>query len=194
MLEPLNGSFNLSYIREFAHNYLHVYVPVAVGFANPYFTQSTNSLFIGYTSYNNSSTSGFTVSDYKLTSKKYDVGVGIHFQTSGKRSVTHFIGPYVGMARFGGTYKENIYLYDPTYYSNSYTSTEKTFNMDRLYVMLDNGLLFRITKNFNMMMLVGLGYHVDTYKDNDPSAALNVNRNQLPVNAFKFAISFGYRF
>lgn len=196
MLEPLNGSFNLTYLREFAQNYLHVYVPVAVGFANPYFTQSTNSLFIGYNgsgSYGNSS-SGFTVSDYILNNKKFDIGLGIHFQTSGKRSVTHFIGPYVGMAQFTGTYKENTTVYDPNNYTSSSVSIEKTFNMNRLYVMLDNGLLFRITKNFNMMLLAGVGYHIDTYKANNPSSALNLNKNQFPVNAFKFAISFGYRF
>ncbi|MBK8369034.1 MAG: hypothetical protein IPL10_17080 [Bacteroidetes bacterium] len=45
MIEPINGSIGLNYIREFANNYFHVYVPVTVGFSAPYFTQAVNTIF-----------------------------------------------------------------------------------------------------------------------------------------------------
>lgn len=194
ILDPLNGSFGVSYLREFAHNYLNLYIPLSLGFANPYFTQSTNSLFNGnYNNYYTNNSSSYVVTDFKFIRKKLDVGLGLHFQTSGKHAVTHFVGPYVGMAQFTGSYTETTYLYDQNGYSN-YTQINHPFIMNRLYIMLDNGLLFRITKNFNIMMLVGVGYHVDSYLINNPTRASNQSDYQLPVNAFKFGLSFGYRF
>ena len=45
------------------------------------------------------------------------------------------------------------------------------------------------------MMLVGVGYHIDTYKTaDDLTKATNYNKNQMPLNAFKGGLSFGYRF
>jgi hypothetical protein len=195
ILDPLNGSFSLSYLREFAHNYLNVYVPVSFGFANPYFTQTTNSLFNGnFNSYYYTTNNGFYVSNFKYNAKTFDVGLGLHFQTSGKHVVTHFVGPYVGIAQFTGSYTQNNYYNDPNYGYSNYEVTERSFVMNRLYVMLDNGLLFRITKNFNIIMLVGAGYHVDTYLDNNLTKAMNSTKNQFPINAYKFGLSFGYRF
>lgn len=191
MLEPLNGSIGLSYLTELANNYINVYVPVSVGFANPYFTQHTNSLFSGGYNYNNNSTT-YNISNFKFNSKVFEAGLGVHFQTSGKHAVTHFIGPYVGMAQFTGTYDEE----KNTYINNSYTfsTINRSYTMNRLYVLLDNGFLFRATENFNIILLAGVGYHVDTYKTNDPTSANNYNINQFPINAFKFGLSFGYRF
>lgn len=194
MMEPINGSFGVSYLREFAHNYLNVYVPVTIGFAAPYFTQAVNTLFSGNNYYyNNGYTT--TISDFKYTNKTYEVGLGVHFQTSGKSAVTHFIGPYVGTSQFTGTYNKTESLYDSNGYNIGYTYTSNKFTMDRLYVMLNNGVLFRVNKNFNIILLAGLGYHIDTYKStDDPTKAVNYNQNQLPLNAFKFGLSFGYRF
>lgn len=194
MLEPLNGSFSLNYLSEFANNYLNIYMPVSVGFANPYFTQLTNNLFSGSNNYNRNGTS-YSVENYKFKSKAIEAGIGIHFQTSGKRAVTHFIGPYIGMAQFTGTYDEVTYNYNSYYGYNSASATvNRSFTMNRLYVLLDNGFLFRATKNFNIILLAGVGYHVDTYKTNDPTGATNFNTRPLPINAFKLGLSFGYRF
>lgn len=196
VIEPINGSFSVNYIREFAHNYLHLYVPVSVGFASPYFTQITNGVFTGNSNNNNNynTTSYSSVSNYKLDNKTYEVGLGIHFQTSGKRAITHFVGPYVGIAQFKGSFDETLTKYDALNNFITTNNLNQAFTMDRLYVMLNNGVLFRVTKNFNIMMLAGLGYHVDTYKTNDPTKAYNFNKTQLPINAFKFGLSFGYRF
>ncbi len=195
VLDPLNGSLSISYLREFAHNYINVYVPLSVGFANPYFTQTTSSLFNGnFNSYYYATNNGFSVSNFKYTRKTFDVGLGIHFQTSGEHAVTHFVGPYVGIAQFTGTYTQSNYFYDPNYGNSTYDLNDRSFVMNRVYVMLDNGLLFRITKNFNIMMLVAAGYHIDTYLDNNLTKAMNSSKNQFPINAYKFSISFGYRF
>jgi hypothetical protein len=198
MMEPINGSFGISYLREIVNNYLNIYVPVTIGFAAPYFTQSVNTLFTGnsYNNYYYGYTNGeFAITNFKYTNKTYEVGLGLHFQTSGKHAVTHFIGPYVGTSQFTGSYTKSEYVYDA--YTGSYTNnvTLNTFKMDRLYVMLNNGILFRVTKNFNIMLLAGLGYHIDTYKGaDDLSKATNYNKNVLPLNAFKGGVTFGYRF
>jgi hypothetical protein len=123
------------------------------------------------------------------------VGLGLHFQTSGKRAVTHFIGPYIGTSQFTGTYSKTENLYDPNNGYNTSVVTLRNFTLDRLYVMLDNGVLFRVTKNFNIMMLAGIGYKIDKYKtDDNLTEAINYNKNQFPINALKFGLSFGYRF
>ena len=195
-IEPMNGSFGVNYIREFAHNYLHVYVPVSVGFTNPYFTQLTNGMFntnnnnYNYYNYGNYT----TVTNYKFTNKTYEAGLGIHFQTSGKHVVTHFVGPYFGIAEFKGSYDETTTTYDALNNFTSTTNLSQQFTMERVYVMLDNGILIRATKNFNIMMMAGLGYRTDTYKGNDPTKSYNFGKSQLPINAFKFGLSFGYRF
>lgn len=195
MIEPINGSIGISYLREFANNYFHAYVPITVGFAAPYFTQAVNTIFSGSNYYYNNSGTSFNVSDFKYTRKTYEVGLGIHFQSSGKRAVTHFVGPYIGTSQFSGTYTKSETYYDPSSgYTSSLVST-RNFTLSRMYVMLNNGLLFRVTRNFNIVLLAGLGYHIDTYKtDDNLTKAVNYNNNQFPINAFKFGLSFGYRF
>ncbi len=200
VLEPINGSFNISYLREFAMNYLHVYVPVSVGFSTPYFTQISNTLFSGETGYYTANGKDyFDVSDFLFTAKSYEIGLGIHFQSSGKKQVTHFIGPYIGQAQYIGTYDKTAYTYLNTNngnYSSKFTEDNK-FTMDRLSLMLDNGVLFRPTKNFNIMLLIGLGYHIDTFKGEDLTKANNYRTPQervFPINAYKFGVNFGYRF
>ncbi len=190
ILDPLNGCAGVSYFTEFAKNYLNVYVPISIGFANPYFSQSSNNLFGVYNNYGYGY-NGYSISDYKFTSKTIDAGLGIHFQTSGKHPVTHFIGPYVGVAQFTGSYRENISTYDQYGYPN-YTLVDRNFVMNRTYILLDNGFLFRVTKNFNIMMIAGVGYHIDSYVSKN--APMNSYISQFPINAFKFGLSFGYRF
>lgn len=195
MMEPLNGCLGINYIREFAHNYLHVYVPFTVGFANPYLSQSVSQTF----NYGNYSYGGY-ISDFKYSSKTFETGIGIHFQTSGKKAVTHFIGPYFGMAQFNGTFRDG---YNYGVYGNNSTELHG-FVLNRYYYMLDNGVLFRINKNFNIMMLLGIGFKKDVFIANDPNVYLQnkyggqnyygYSYSSFPLNAFKFGLSFGYRF
>jgi len=200
ILDPINGSFNVSYIREFAHNYLNVYISISIGFTTPNFTQMSNTLFTGYSNnYTYSEPNYFSVSDFSFTNKEYELGIGFHFQTSGKKQVTHFIGPYVSQSQFNGTYNKTSYVYSTgnnKYSINEYTELNK-FTMDRLSLMIDNGVLFRLTKHFNVMLLVGFGYHIDSFKGEDLTKAKNYNpplQRSIILNAYKFGVNFGYRF
>ena len=194
VLDPLNGSIGVSYLREFAGNWLNVYVPLSTGFTEPFLSQPSYN--ITGNSYN------FTnVYDFKFTRKVVEVGLGIHFQSSGKRTVTHFIGPYFGMAQLNGTFKTNNY--DPNYGSNYYEPMEIThgFVMNRYYLMLNNGVFFRVTKHFNIIMQVALGRHIDTFVANNPADFYNSpyyatysKSNEFPINSVKMGLLFAYRF
>ena len=196
ILEPINGSYNVTYLREFAFNYLHAYIPVSIGFTSPNFTQISNTMFTG-SSTNYDPNNYFSVSDFLFKLKTYEIGLGIHFQSSGKKQVTHFIGPYIGQAQFNGTYKKSSYIVDQRTGFGNTTYTAESFTMNRLYLMLDNGVLFKVTKNFNIFLLVGLGYHIDTFIDEDLTKATNYRDSQqriVPIDAYKFGVNFGYRF
>ena len=192
MMEPLNGNIGISYLREFANGLFHVYVPVSVGVSEPMFNQPGNTIFGSYGNYS-------YISEYKYDRKTFETGIGFHIQTSGKRAVTHFIGPYFGIGQFTGSFKS--YLYDPNGYGYQQTSSTNYFTMNRYTFMLDNGVLFRIHKNFNMMLLAGIGYHSDDYITNNPknytynnNYYFNSNFSNFPINSLKLGFSLGYRF
>ena len=187
-MDPLNGTFSLSYLREFANNNANLYIPVSVGFTEPYMNQSSVNTFYSPNRYN--------ISDYKFSRKTFEIGLGVHFQTSGKRAFTHFIGPYVAMAQYTGTYIENIYSTNSNYYVPS-EKIDHSFVLNRTYIMLNNGFLFRATKNFNIILNAALGVKKDYYVSNNPEdyyATSNYNSYTFPITAFKFGLSFGYRF
>lgn len=190
LMEPLNGSFGVSYLREFAHGLFHVYVPLSVGFSEPYFNQFNNTVF--GSPYNNG------VTNIRFDRKTFEGGLGFHIHTSGKRAVTHFIGPYIGISQFTGRY--DSYIYDPNYYGpQQQLYTSHNFVMNRYTFMLDNGILFRVHRNFNMMLMAGLGYHSDDYLSNNPKNYVYNGygyyySNNFPINSFKLNLSVGYRF
>ncbi|MDF2451940.1 MAG: hypothetical protein K0S26_1444 [Bacteroidota bacterium] len=165
IMEPLNGSFGVNYLREFANNYLHVYVPISVGFSAPYFSQSVTTLFSGnnYNSYYNNY-NYMVVSDFRYTNKTYEAGIGLHFQTSGNHAVTHFVGPYVGTSQFTGTYAITESIYDPTYGYYSNQTRSNSFTLKRVNVMLDNGVLFRVTKSFNIISDTDFRFRKENFK------------------------------
>lgn len=194
LLEPLNGSFGVSYLREFADGLFHVYVPVSVGFSQPYFNQLNNTVFGSpFNSYNG-------VDNFRFKRKTFEGGVGCHIHTSGKRIVTHFIGPYIGISQFTGGYDAYTYYPNPYGYGQpSQTFVPRNFVMNRYTFMLDNGFLFRLHKNFNMLLLAGFGYHTDDYLAGNPKGYTyngyrNYYSNDFPINSFKLNLSVGYRF
>lgn len=188
LMEPLNGSLGISYMREFADGQFHAYVPVSVGISEPFFNQIRNGIFGSPYYYNN-------VTNYQFKRKTFEAGVGFHIHTSGKRVVTHFIGPYFGVSQFTGRY--DTYGYDPMMGSTQVYGSHN-FVMNRYTFMLDNGILFRMHKNFTMMLLAGLGYHTDDYLANNPKNynynGYNYSYNDFPINSFKLGLSLGYRF
>lgn len=197
LLEPMNGTFSISYLRELLNNYVNVYLPVSAGFSTPFLNQSMESSFNPhYYNYDN-------ISNFTFSRKVGEIGLGIHFQTSGKKQVTHFVGPYFSFAQYSGTFDEYFYYNDPYtgYYSNQ--TIQHAFVMNRYYFMINNGVLFRITKHFNMTMMAALGYSNNEFIANDPRSFRTYynypgyypTRNSIfPINAFKFNLSMGYRF
>ena len=163
-----------------------------MGFTEPYFNQPSRALFNNY-NYNGS------ISNFRFTKKVIEVGFGFHFQTSGKHAVTHFIGPYFGIAQYNGTFQQTTNYYYTYGYSNPTPSIEHGFVMNRYYVMLDNGFLFRINKHFNATLIAGVGYHIDDYIANNPKNFSDpysgyYNDFVFPINSFKLGLSMGYRF
>ena len=188
VMDPLNGTFSLSYLREFANNNANLYIPVSVGFTEPFMNQSSVNTFYSPNRYN--------ISDYKFSRKTFEIGLGIHFQTSGKRAVTHFIGPYIAIAQFTGTYNEITSNNNTSY---TYLVTEHTFVLNRTFLMLNNGILFRVTKNFNIMINAAFGIKKNIYVSNNPEKYYNSSNSYIypstfPISAFKLGLSFGYRF
>ena len=193
VLDILNGSIGLIYVREFSSHKLHLYLPFSTGYSAPHLTQGFTTCFepvyypVQYP---------FEISDFKYHRKSYDIGLGLHFQTASKSSATYFIGPYIGTAQFTGTYTEITNSYSSNYYLNGIASyAEKKFILTRIYFMLDNGFLYRVNKNFNIMLLIGIGYHSNKFEGKDLTRAYNFNDFKLTYYiAHKFNISFGYRF
>lgn len=198
LLEPINGCFNINYTCELLNNYVNIYVPVTVGFTTPFLNQSMESSFNPHL-YNY-----YNINNFTFTRKVFETGLGIHFQSSGNKPVTHFVGPYFSFAQYQGTFDKQIYSVDinGNYY---YTGTTQNvpFMMNRYYFMLNNGVLFKITKNFNMMMMAAIGHSNNEFTQNDPikhretyysSYAAPRTANTFPINAFKFNFSMGYKF
>lgn len=193
LIDFLNSSFAVNYMREF--NGGHIYVPLSFGFSQPYFNQPQNTIYGSNYNY-------YNISNFTFDKKTAEAGIGIHFHTSGKRAVTHFIGPYLGLAQFTGHFTAQRYgnYYDPYYNPNVAYSADHGFVMNRIYAMIDNGVLFRINKNFNMTLLAAIGYHFDDYIANNPANFGSYNNysnflsNGLPFNSIKLGFSLGYRF
>lgn len=188
VMDPFNGTFSLSYLREFANNNANIYIPVSVGFAEPYMNQSSVNTF--YSPNRNN------ISDYRFSRKTIEVGLGIHFQTTGKRAVTHFIGPYIAMAQYTGTFNE---ISSNNGINYTHQVTEHSFILNRTFFMLNNGILFRVTKNFNIMINAAFGVKKDIYVSNNPekyyTSSYNYNYpSTFPISAFKLGLGFGFRF
>lgn len=177
-LELLNGGVGLSYLREF-NPYISVYIPIYFGFSNPTASQSI------YTNYSSN------ISNYKYNLKNVEVGLGINFQTSGERAVTHFIGPLVSVGQYTGIYNERDYN---SGYNYSYIT--RGFVLNRTNLLINNGLIIRGNPNFNIMANIAVGFHTDHYiAGNENNSLTNYSYStSVPINTFKAGLTFGYRF
>ena len=198
MAELFDASIGLSYFREFAKNLLDVQVPISFSVGEPYMHNLVSSGI--YNTYN--------VYNYKTTQKAIDIGLGVYINTSGKKAVTHFIGPLFRMAQYNGlfrTFDYNILTYDqwgnainkPVYGTHG-------FVLNETYFMLNNGLLFRLSPHFNLMINAAFGMVASHYYvANDPIGFQVGNYYNVPGNyynsytntpTFQFGFNFGYRF
>jgi len=194
IMEPLNGMLGISYLHEFKGNHANVFIPVSLGITQPYMNQSTSAMFFDYNRIN--------VSDYRLKRKIGEIGIGFNFQTEIGKSSTYFLGPYIGIAQYTGTFNE-ITNYTPLYSSTFVppTTEEHSFILNRSYFMFNNGVLYRFSKNFNIILNAALGIRQETFLNNNPetfykkaNSYTTYYNNSFPINAFKLGLSFGYRF
>ena len=185
MLEPMNGCVGVTFLREFANHYLNAYVPINIGITTPFANQQTASTFF-QNRYD-------YLSNYKFTRKTIEVGLGINFQTNSTKQTTYFVGPLVEVAQYTGTFD--------SYYYNNYTGQSSQINhgfvMNRWSYMINNGVIFRPTKNFTIMLNGAIGFRKDSYVTNDPASFTTNNyytQNTFPLNALKLVLCIGYRF
>ena len=187
MLEPMNGCIGVTFLREFANHYLNAYVPINIGVTTPFANQQTVSTF-------HLINDNYNIANYKFTRKTIEIGLGINFQTNSTKQATYFVGPLVEVAQYVGTFD--------TYYYNNYNGQASQVNhgfvMNRWSYMINNGAIFRPTKNFTIILSGAIGFRKDSYVANDP-ASFNTNnyyynRTTFPLNALKLGLCIGYRF
>lgn len=174
-IEFLNSGVGVSYLHEFGDGKFDVHVPLATSFGSP--------------GMDNALTSFGGLGGCKINKTNYDIGLGLYFNTSGKRSITHFIGPLVRNAQYSASY------YTSNYEDGNYLTTQNTTAINETSLLLNNGFLYRITSHFNMMINVAVGTFVDRKFSNDPGN----NKNHYSGNAYRSValhagFHFGYRF
>lgn len=182
LLDMFNGDVGLSYLRELAHNRLNVYVPLSVGFTDAW---SSNTFNITNTNFNN-------VANFKYDRKVFEAGLGINYQVS-NRAVTYFVGPLFAASQFNGTYTQG----NPYYYGGATTSLNHSFVVNNYCYMINNGFLFRFTRNFNGMINAAMGYNHQDFLSGHPASYYYYGYNlysQFPINCLKLGLHLGYRF
>lgn len=201
LLDPLNGTIGFSYIREFPNKHCHLYVPISVGFSTPRLSYPNDNFYgdkwgFGPDYLNDLVPIGkFSVDDFKYDRKSYDLGLGVHYQTGKRNGISYFIGPFVGMSQFTGTYTElttEIFNGNSSWRATHYQ--QKNFILTRTNILLDNGVLCRINKNLNITFLVGVGYHSQKFEGQDLTKANNFSPGPSYYLTHKFNLSVGYRF
>jgi hypothetical protein len=176
-IELLNSGIGVSYLREFGEGRFDLHAMYASSFKTP---EMDNALFdLG------------GGRGHKIAQTHYDIGLGLYFNTRGKSSVTHFIGPMIRNAQYSGT--TNYWFSEPnTYYMHYNTAT---FTMNETSLLINNGFLYRITPRFNMMIHFAVGKFINrTYSENVPESdhsGYGVPRRDLALHA---GFHLGYRF
>lgn len=190
----LNGTASLSYLREFGKGLFSIHVPISTSFAQPgiqNYTGLTTNYYYGH------------VYNYRVTHKAIDAGLGIYFHTSGKHSITHFVGPLFRFTQYNGTFNSPNYVYDQSGNIIGGTNENKYgFVLNETYAMINNGILFRITPRFNMMLHAAIGTTINHhFVVNDPKSfktpfGPDYYTNNYYSNSPVFNLGFhvGYRF
>ncbi len=179
LFELLNCCVGITYMRELAHHHLNICVPINIGFTAP----TVNNLMVPTVIHNKYS----DIQDYTYSNKTIEVGLGINFQTSSSTSTTYFVGPLVNFGQYVGSFSGSRYG------SYGLAVNRYDFTMNRWSIMINNGFLFRPSKNFNIMVNVAVGERIDTYLQNDPIHYNNSKDYTIPF-ALKFGICMGYKF
>lgn len=197
MSEVANFAIGGSYFRELLGHYLDIHIPFAFSFGEPYAYNSRGSLVGNYYG-------GGNVYNFKVVKKTADIGLGIYFNTSPEKAVTHFIGPMFRFAQFNANYQTNFYQepdnIDPNqpYYGYPVYYMNRSCVFNETYFSINNGILFRVHPQFNIMCYLNLGrLGTRDYVANDPSkySAPGYNYNfSFTKTVFQLGFNVGYRF
>ncbi len=189
VLDLANSCIGVSYFREFGNGIFDVDVPLSFSFAKPAFLT-----FFG--PYNPGSYS--QVNNFQITQKVYDVGLGLYINTSGRRAITHFIGPLIRFAQYNGTFQSYDYY---NYYYYPLNLTTHGFVVNETTCMINNGVLFRLKPHFSFKINAAVGFLVDrTFVANDPANFQNPNYGYNYTTTYQYSptfqmgFHFGYRF
>jgi hypothetical protein len=185
ILSLFDSNFSVDYTREIKKANMQIYVPISVGFNKSPFTQPNAGLLVNYEK----------IKGIQFTRKVMESGIGIYINTSRKKLITHYIGTYIGMAQFNGTF-EDIYKRS----NGASDIVTHGFVMNRYYAMITNGVLFRISKYINIKLFASIGLRGDDFIINNPYyfayySKLPYHKNSIPVfNTIKCGFTIGYRF
>jgi hypothetical protein len=173
-IEFLNSGVGVSYFREVYGNRFDIHVPIAASFDKPGLDNALNIFGGGNIG--------------RISRTHYDIGLGLYYNTRAKSRVTHFIGPLVRNAQYSGTFNYSI----PQEY---YSGGEGTFTMNETSVLLNNGFLYRITPEFNMMINFAFGKFVNrSYSRGEIPKNAEVYGEQRRELAIVAGFHLGYRF
>ena len=179
LLELLNGCIGIAYLREFAQHHLNVCVPINIGFTTP-FANNLMAKGIINNKYHD-------IKDYVYSRKIIEVGLGVNFQIFRKKSTTYFFGPLVDFGQYVGSFSGSPFG------SYGLAINRYDFTMNRWSFMINNGFLFRPSKNFNIIVNAAIGERIDTYLQKDP-IHYNNSKDYSMVLALKLGLTMGYKF
>jgi hypothetical protein len=174
-VELLNSGIGISYLREVYDNRFSVHVPFAASYGQPELDNALNAFGSG---------------NGKIQKTHYDIGLGLYLNTSGKRRVTHFVGPLIRNAQYSGTFQYGIS--DANY---NHRMAEGTFSMNETSLMLNNGFLYRITPAFNILINFAFGKFIDrNYKRGEMQKGAQIYAQPSRELALHAGFHLGYRF
>jgi len=170
-LELVNGGIGLCYMREFDHGRFDVTIPVSIGFASPRLNnQTVDTKDDNYGSW------------FRYDRKTFEAGLGAnrHF---GRRPVAYFIGAMASVAQYQGHFQE--------YSVYGSAGSEHAFTLQYFYLMLNNGVLFRINRHLNLSLNLACGFYGATYTGDAPQ---HYYYEKSVYNSLKAGVFLGYRF
>ncbi len=162
-----NGDLTLMYDRDFINKKL------SLSFLGGYnFSGSMGGL------------NAFISSTKDAAKKKYDAGAGINFMPSSKRRVQYFVGVLA---------KYMAYNYQQVVDTTNNQYKYKTADAYQLSIMLSNGLIFKVTPNFNFKFFGSIGGSINsTPLETTDTEGNKVNFSNYPKIYLGYC--FGYRF
>lgn len=191
----INFCASFSLYREISNSLFSIHLPFSFSFAE----HNMNYRMVGVPTYYGNP----VINHFYITTKSIDIGLGIYFNTSGKKAITHFVGPLFRFAQYNGKFDvlENYGINYLNGYNTLPIYRTHGFVMNETYLMINNGFLFRITPHFNLMMHAAIGITTSRhFAANNPEnfnfilGSSYYGGYQNPQYVFHTGFSAGYRF